>query len=346
MESQKESKAVHFNSEDDHNIRTRIRRLSDRYFFPKNYDPPVWDPLNDDDFDVDETIVFYGQRRDGKSTLSRYLMLKLRRYFPLVYVFSGTAFNNYWQQVVPARHVIQVDLETKDGREASLNVPCQKLLNLSSARYSEWKAAERDHEASGNPLVLMLGDDIVTNNTMRQCPAISQLVMNGRHHGIAGWFLTQTWGGLTPNQRKNIDRFILFKATDFNVEHWVLDTYGAHVVDMYRRVTDEPFTAFVIVNKSRVSQTRFYKFKADVSWVNNMLGRNVVMGNKRAWGDVDPAEQKAEMPYVDVNAKRLKTRFQQDVGVKKEGAFEDGELHSVSTEVPEEGPPIEVFRSW
>lgn len=343
----KKSNVVTF-TDDDHKVKTARQLLADVHYYPRDYDPPVWDPLKDDDFDADETMMFYGQRRDGKSTLARYLALLLRRYFPLVYVFSGTAMNNFWQQVLPANKVIQINFTDKDTKEATLNAPCRKLLELNAARVTLWKQAAAQRKAQGNPTTLVIGDDAVTDDTIRECKSATQVMLNGRHHGIPAWILSQVWVGLTPSQRKNLDRLILFKATDFNVEKWVLDTYGQHVVDMYRRVTSEPFTAFVIVNKSRIKGPRFYKFKADVEWVESMLARNVVLGNKRTWEGIDVAEQKRHHPDVSLHGKRLKNHFNEDVGFKDEKPEEDNDdiLNVEPEEDVEEGPPIEVFRSW
>jgi hypothetical protein len=333
--------------QNDHKVKSKVQRLSDKFYFDKTYDPPVWDPVNDDDFEPDETIMFYGQRRDGKSTLARWLALKMRRYYPLVYVFSGTAFNNFWQQVLPDHKVILVQFEDPDVLKRTLNEPCDKLLDLNEKRVTLWKQAKANGEATGNPLALTIGEDIVTNETIRKCPAATRIMLNGRHHGIPSWILSQVWVGLTPNQRKNLDRVILFKATDANVEDWVMTTYGAHVVDMYRRVTDEPFTAFVIVNKSRVNGPRFFKVKADVDWVQNMISRNVVLGNKRCWANCDVVEQKARLPEVKLDGRKLRSHFNEVVGVKDEES-DDDEIQLVEPTVVEEAPTevVEVFRSW
>jgi hypothetical protein len=348
MEESKKRKAgaISF-SDDDHKVKSKIQRLSDKFYFDKTYDPPVWDPPNDEEFEPDETIMFYGQRRDGKSTLARWLALKMRRYYPLVYVFSGTAFNNFWQQVLPEGKVILVRLEDKDVRKATLNEPCDRLLDLNEKRVTLWKQAKAAGEATGNPMLLAIGEDIVTNDTIRECPAATRIMLNGRHHGIPSWILSQTWVGLTPNQRKNLDRVILFKATDANVEDWVYNTYGAHVVDMYRRVVDEPYTAFVIVNKSKLSGPRFFKVKADVDWVANMISRNVVLGNKRCWNGCDIVEQKARLPEVKLDGRKLRNHFNETVGVKDEES-DDDEVQQVGPTVVEEPPTeaVEVFRSF
>lgn len=345
----KKRKIIVFN-DDDHKVKSKIQRLSDKFYFARDYDPPVWDPANDEEFEPDETIMFYGQRRDGKSTLARWLALTLRRFYPLVYVFSGTAFNNFWQQVLPEQKVILVRLETKDSRKETLNEPCDRLLELNARRVTLWKQAKSGGEATGNPLLLTIGEDIVTNDTIRECAAATRIMLNGRWHGIPSWILSQVWVGLTPNQRKNLDRVILFKATDANVEDWVMTTYGAHVVDMYRRVTDEPFTAFVIVNKSRINGPRFFKVKADVDWVQNMIARNVVLGNKRCWQGCDVEEQKQRLPEVKLDGRKLKRHFNETVGVRDEKPEEDEEeiqsVQPTEAQVEQDPSELEVFRTF
>ena len=79
----KEVKEIKFSDEDNLERQNRIQLISSKYRFDKNYDPPEWDPVEDDDFELDETVVVYGQRRQGKSYLVRYLLMKLRKFYPL-----------------------------------------------------------------------------------------------------------------------------------------------------------------------------------------------------------------------------------------------------------------------
>lgn len=299
---------------------TRIRVISSRYRFADDYDPPVWDPVEDPEFELDETMVIYGQRRQGKSYLARYLLLLLRRFYPTIFVFTGTAFNNFWQQVVPASKVIDVDVDTIEGREETLNGPCMQLLELNAKRIMLWKQMKAEGKrVHGNPLTLVVSDDVVTNDTIKRCPSTTKTMLNGRHHGLASWVLPQVWKGLTPPQRKNLDRVILFAPTDMDVEEWVRDTYGVHVLEMYRRVTSVEHQAFVIVNKAAIKGPRFFKVKADKEWVDMMLSRNVVLGNERLWEGTDIKEQKKRYPYVDMAEKtKLKREFNETLGDKEE----------------------------
>ena len=328
-------------------VKTRIQRISEQYFFEPTYDPPVWDPKEDPDFDPDETIYFYGVRREGKSTISRYLALLMRKLYPTVFVFSGTADNNFWQQVLPENKVFNVVFKPDGEVERTLNAPCERLLNINIARMTKWKNAQSRRSATGNPLVLVIGDDVITDNTVRKCPSVTRIMLNGRHHGIAGWILSQHWAGLTPMQRNNIDRFVLFSTKETAVDDWILYVFGAHVVGMYRRVVAEPFTAFVIVKKARIDGPRFYKFKADKEWVARMLARNKVLGNDRLWRGVDIEEQKERLPDVDMASKQtLIRRFNENVGEEAS----DDEVHDVAQmdedEDAEPGTMAEVFRSW
>jgi hypothetical protein len=337
---------------EDRKVKTKIQRISDRFFFDATYDPPVWRPEEDPDFDIDETIYFYGMRREGKSTLSRYIALLLRRLYPIVFVFSGTAETNFWQQVVPENKVFSVDFD-KEMKHRTLNTPCEQILEINMRRMSSWKQAQAKHKSTGNPVLLVIGDDVVTDDTIRQCPAVTRIMLNGRHHGIAAWILSQRWAGMTPAQRNNLDRVVLFKATDPAVEEWVLLSYGAHVLEMYRRVVEEPFTAFVIVNKARVDGTRFYKIRADIDYVEKMLGQNKVLGNTRMWQGIDIEEQKQRLPDVRIAKKKtLLRRFDEAVGERSDDELgeDDEAMHGVTIEQPdpEETEPqaAEVFRSW
>lgn len=292
--------------------------------------PPVWDPTNDDEFELDEAWYVYGQRRQGKSTTVLKLLLDLRRYYPVVFVFTATKQNNYWQQVLPEHKVIRIEATPEGSRQ--LNEYIKEILAVQETRVDEYRMAKAEEgHADGNPLALFVGEDIVADDTLRRVPMMSIATQNGRHSALPNITLSQAWTGLKPTHRKNIDRFILFKATDHNVRDWVLSSFGPEVLAMYERVTDVPYRAFVINNKSTASKERkFMMYKADKAELDRYLHRNIHLGDDALWGDIDIREQKARFPILKMPSKAtLAGRFNKKRAEESDADDEPDPIHTV-----------------
>lgn len=64
------------------------------------------------DYDItripdDGTVIAYGKRRSGKTTISDVIFQSKRDIYPLVLTMSQTAFNEHWQRSMPYHHVHQ-----------------------------------------------------------------------------------------------------------------------------------------------------------------------------------------------------------------------------------------------
>ena len=72
-----------------------------------------------------------------------------------------------------------------------------------------------------------------------------------------------------------------------------------------------------------------------------------VLGNKRCWANCDVVEQKARLPEVKLDGRKLRSHFNEVVGVKDEES-DDEEIQLVEPTAVEETPTevVEVFRSW
>jgi len=319
--------------------RSRIAELSAEYSFPPGFELPVWVPEKDDDFEMNEFIMYYGSRREGKSTTAEDIALRLRRLFPIAFCFTSTDFNNFWRQVLPYDKVIHVRTGEKESRKEDLEDPMRQILECQSERITEFKQAVADGEGQGNPTALVIADDIIDNDTMRECHAMMTVAVNGRHYEIGSWVLTQTWVGLTPSQRKQLDRLVLFRPRDKGVADWVLENYGQNVLNLYRKTTKEKYTAFVIVNKANADGPKFFKYRTDIKELEKMRHRNLKLGNSQMWAGVDLAEQKKEHPYVPMPAKAtLIANFNRPVG-RKRAEEEDENNEELLAVAPTEAEP-------
>lgn len=265
------------------------RRIIDGEFWrlPADFEPPMWDPVNDPNFKVDEVVTVLGPRRSGKSTLTIEVMLKRRHLYPIVYCFSNTAHNGAWQQVLPADKVIQgVDLEL-----------IKQIIDLNIVRKQAYCQKKK-----GNPMVpVILEDPMNSVWTVRAAKEISTIIYNGRHHCVPLWTLSQHYTIFKPGERGSVDRYILFKYGERGMRKLIEQTWGRRVLEIYDDVTSEPSTALVIDNKSDTPiEKKLFKYKADYDWLTKALHKNLRLGNRAMWDGIDIKQQKKEWPTLEL----------------------------------------------
>lgn len=287
--------------------------------FPPDYYPPEYEPLNDPHFDIDDTQLFLGERRSGKTTLALRWSLMRRRLYPLVYCFSKTAINNFWHQVIP-------DTKIAPGLDdEQLEVIVRGILDTNSKRYAEWKRErEQGGKTVGNPICKLIFEDYISAGTLRRLKALQEICFNGRHHGIATDILAQDYVGMTGGERDNMDRFILFRPDSARTRNMIRESFGKEFLAIAERVWRDG-RALVVCKKKRVPALERLRWTdTDPAYNKACIHKNLVLGNTRLWGDVDVKEQKRSRPYVELpSLSTLEGQFNAAIGVDSSTA--DGE---------------------
>lgn len=261
-------------------------------------------PTDDPHFSIDQTVFGIGTRGSGKTTAAAAILLELRKYYPVIFVFTKTAQNNFWQQFVPANRVFST-LE---------KLP--KLIDAQKQRYAEWQQAraESSRNARGNPNVLVVFEDFVSEASLRKCPGLEEICFNGRHFGIVPWILSQAAIGLTPNQRENIDRFFIWEPRT-RTQQFIRDAWGIEAKRLIETVATG-HRCVVINNRTGVPrEKKFMAWETDVDLLKSRWAKHMTLGNARFWGEIDIEEQKREYPYKwkAMDAKKLVQRFEEPV---------------------------------
>lgn len=275
---------------------------------PADYDPPEWDPT---DIEPDEVIMFLGQRRSGKSTMAEEIALKNRRLWPVAFCMTATAHNNFWQQVLPADKVI-------DGLDEDL---VEKLLELSGENLTQWRLQKANEgSAPGNPAWLMIMEDLLSGMVLRRSKTMQTIVFNGRHYGAGMWALVQDFIGMNRAERKNIDRFIIFRAFDAGTRLFIRQSWGNKALQVFDNVTKEPFQALVINNKTNIPADQvLMKYKTDIDWLQKAVHKNLRLGNLAMWDGIDIHEQKSQYPIVEkLSRATMEARFNEQVAEEED----------------------------
>ena len=289
--SEKRAKTV---DEEKPKIRKAYGTAASRDYFdwPDDFIPPVYDFDTDPYWAPDETVYYLGSRGSGKTTTCLAWLLAHRCAYANVYCMTNTAINNFWQQVLPADKVL----------EGYSEEVLSELLDLSEENLSKWRSIYvQQSKVKGVPYNAVIFEDLIDGNMLRKSPAARRLFYNGRHAGLSGHILSQDYVGLTPGERDNVDRMVIFRATDKRTRDALRSQFGDSFLRMLDRVTSEPHTAVVVNNRSNVpKEDMVRKLQIDyASTVGKALRSHKVLGNKRCWGDIDIDEQRAQYLYTD-----------------------------------------------
>lgn len=313
--------------------------------FPVGYFPPKFDlEENPDYLKADETWYVVGERRAGKTTLGTELLLKLRRRYPLVYVFTATPTNGYWQQYVPASKIIDVSEGFDDFAVEML----EKILRTNSKRYQDYKRHKLlTGRYKGNPLALIIFEDCVAAGDMRRLKALRVITLNGRHHGIACVIFSQDFKALLPSERDCQDRWFIFSPSSPSTHEAVRESLGFEAYEIAKRVWSKEHCLCVDKKKRTPPEIKYRWYEADMDYLKAATHKNLVLGNRRLWGDIKVEEQKLLYPCVDLPANAtLEGEF--NVELKDDENEEEmyGQELNIRPPEPEEPEQVTVGRSW
>lgn len=144
----------------------------------------------------DFTIVSYGKRRTGKSEGFKSLLYCVHKWYPKVFVLSGTIHDREWNQHVPEKYIV-------DGFNASV---LEGILAKQQQRVEAMRARGVNDK---NLWILIILDDCIADG-VRHEETLRKLFFNGRHLYIACWITSQDMKGLPPAMCANTDMVMMF----------------------------------------------------------------------------------------------------------------------------------------
>ncbi len=189
----------------------------------------------------DDFVIHNGNRRTGKSWLDRYWIFAMRHWFRCGEVFSGTAFNGYWQKYFPKRKVFQ-----------GFHPGVLKLILQEQAEVIEkWQRFPEEI----NPYRILIFDDVAMEITHARL--IEELATYGRHYKLSVHILTQHPQRLSPAMRSNADVVTVFPLHNHAALNCLHEDYLAMLDDdtamelltAYSIKTPKSSQALVIVNR-------------------------------------------------------------------------------------------------
>lgn len=187
--------------------------------------------------------IIYGRRGTGKTTLLKDLVYQNRKLWDKVYLFSRTATlqdDNYY--FIPTHHKYENYDENILGQ-----------IFEEQKKDVEMKKKNKQEKAIDN--VLILFDDIISEEKIRHSQTFNSLFTVGRHYYITPIVLTQSIGGqngIPKVVRDNVDLVIGFAAhnqvdRELISERYLSQHHKKVGEEIYKQITNEPYVALAAV---------------------------------------------------------------------------------------------------
>lgn len=241
---------------------------------------PELDEFTLDMIPLDSTIVNFGKRRTGKSTLTRYLCYHYFRYFfPRGIVISHTEhLNKAYSKFVPKKY-IHNELSEKLQQDI---LDFQESVK-SDARYEDWLAEDENF----NRCFVIYDDVINDENAIRYSKPLRTMFTNGRHYDVMPIINTQYVHAIPPTMRANVDVAFMFTATDMPTKEHLFQCFGDMLPRQLFMALHEKYTmnykVLVYYNgdaNNKSIRGKFYWFLADPNTPDFRMGTPAYWGEE------------------------------------------------------------------
>lgn len=205
-------------------------------------------------------------RRSGKSVITHQIAYELRKRFKHCYLFSPTYNLQTLDGDRPLFYFVPKGNRYEKFDEGLLEdiINKQKEIYLSNNRLP--KAQQR------RPKVLVILDDILSDDECLNSPSIKNLCVNGRHYGISIMILVQelnSRNGFKTYLRNQTDIFISFRIFQESTRKMASENFLSIISrkdgeSIINSITQEDYTA-IIVDKSKKThnyETFVFKYRA------------------------------------------------------------------------------------
>lgn len=237
-------------------------------------------------------IIFYGLRRSGKTTMLRYMLYELREQLKdyEVCLFSGTA------EVSPEDYDF-IPEKAKYPNIKEMETDLQTILG-------KQKKAKKEAERTGEDVkhVLIIFDDVISENIVRHSESLNFLAVGGRHVNISVLILSQVVtgsGSVPPIVRTQADAIFVVanprseRERELLVEQYLTPTKlneGKKRAEIILdTATSVQYRALVIMTTDS-SLRRLEEFLYLYGPVPDEIDDDFRLGTEEQWEDEDPPE--------------------------------------------------------
>lgn len=176
----------------------------------------------------DCTIAIEGKRRAGKTNLIRNMLKAARRYYPEVYVFTGTKMSNEYKGLVPDRYIYD-NFETLSPDDENFPGGMDVFLMLWYRQVQRVTALRKSKRNNRNISILVIIEDLVANEQSNRgfhdIPLLNRIAFNGRHAFMGIWVTSQNIKAIPPAIKDNTDIIAILTATSRRTKETVRESF-------------------------------------------------------------------------------------------------------------------------
>jgi hypothetical protein len=187
-------------------------------------------------------MTITSKRNTGKSVLLKDLCYQIKNWYQEVFVFSLTAH-------------LQPDLFDFVKKENVINAFDEERIKQiwDTQENLVMKLKKMKVKPEEIPKVLLLFDDLIADPNVRKSDILNRLFIAGRHVHFAQIFITQTFKGVPPTIRTNVDIACAFYLNSYDdrdeFSGQYLSTKNKKLgMNIFDRITKEPYQAIVVLN--------------------------------------------------------------------------------------------------
>ncbi len=208
------------------------------------------------------SIAIFGQRRTGKSTLAKDLLIQLneRKLIGRIGIITDTDQNQFWKDMIPEATIYPVDLAVETINQI---LAFQKYIKN---QYEKGKKIEPEGVLQ---YTLILDDFAHDKKFSRYSDSFAKVYGTGRHFNMSVMLLTQHPAAVSTFVRSNSDFVFVVKASGKrNIEHIVNDHLFFMNPEAGRAIIGSSTNDYnvLVINKTPNlhDEVRLWTFKAKV----------------------------------------------------------------------------------
>lgn len=244
-----------------------------------------WDRLK-----PDALITLEGKRRSGKTNLLRNMLKAMRRYYPEVYIFTGTKMSQEYKGLVPDRYIFD-NLQQFPPDSPQYPGGMDAFLHIWHRQVERVEAMRKRGKNDKNIDVLVIIEDLVANEQSHRgfhdIPLFNRIAYNGRHAHMSLWVTSQNIKAVPPAIKDNTDICVILTATSQRTKETVRESFldSLHNDEEFDEVTGPlaqiPWASYFIDRRDARRQPLECIYLA----VPEKIPKDFVMGEKYFWSE-------------------------------------------------------------
>lgn len=216
------------------------------------------------------SMTITSKRRTGKSVLLKDLCHKMKNWYSQVFLFSMTSdLQPELYDFIPNKNIFnsfnEAKIEEIWNRQEKL-ITSMKTLEVSDAEM---------------PHILLIFDDVISDPRVKKSEIFNRIAVAGRHIKLACITLSQTFTGLPPVVRVNVDCAIAFYLDSADNRESFAKQYLStksvrQGVLIFEKITKEEYNAIVCLNfrTSQNPEDTVKTYKAKLKVPKFVMGKN------------------------------------------------------------------------